>query len=92
MLKHRESHALRLVPVRSSEAEDTQLLELVHGGRPRRFRTGSRRFLRAGAAGELLGVSQTTFLKWVRLWGQEGSSESMFSSVRDGGERAISCK
>ncbi len=33
MLKHRESHALRLVPVRSSEAEDTQLLELVHGGR-----------------------------------------------------------
>lgn len=33
MLKHRESHALRLVPVRSSDAEDTRLLELVHGGR-----------------------------------------------------------
>ena len=33
MLKHRESHALRLVPLRSFEAEDTRLLELVHGGR-----------------------------------------------------------
>lgn len=48
--------------------------------------------LASRAAGELLGVSQTTFLKWVRLWGQEGGSESMFSSVRDGGERAIFCK
>ena len=78
--------------IRQRQAEGIAAAKAVPDSFPEvlaRWRGGE---LASRAAGELLGVSQTTFLKWVRLWGQESSSESMFSSVQDGGERAISCK
>ena len=50
---------------------------------PEIFMQWSRKELSSRAAGKKLGVSQTTFLKWVKLWGQTNGMETICCETSD---------
>ena len=55
----------------------------VPGNFPEIFIEWSRKELSSRAAGKKLGVSQTTFLKWVKLWGQANGIETICCETPD---------
>ena len=50
---------------------------------PEIFMEWSRKELSSRTAGKKLGVSQTTFLKWVKLWGQTNGIETICCETPD---------